>query len=357
MTRITDTLGAITALAYGSGGSCPSCGGGVDTLASLTDAKSQTTTYGYDLMSRTVKETDPLDNITLYGYDAAGNLKTRTTPNGVTITHEYDRLRRLIKKSYPDGSSESYSYDAAGRILSAANKDISYGYGYDSAGRLARVTDSRGVTIEYEYDILGNRIKTTLQKGTPDEHIVSYDYDQANRPASIRSSSGTFSYSYDGAGRRSGIIYPHGVTGSYGYDSLGRLTSLRHLAGSATITSADYGSFDKVGNRGSKSTPAGAETYGYDPVYRLIQAATPFGTEQFTYDAGGNRLTGPGPKDTKYRYDAGNRMLVGRVFGYLYDNNGNQTGRTSPVVTDKSWVQSWDAENRLIRVEKGPRGT
>ena len=124
------------------------------------------------------------------------------------------------------------------------------------------------------------------------------------------------------------------------------------MAGSATITYADYGSFDKVGNRGSKNTPAGAETYGYDPVYRLIQAATPGGTEKFTYDLVGNRLSGPGPKETKYLYDAGNRMLVGRVFGYLYDNNGNQVGRTLPVVTDKSWVQIWDAENRLIRVEK-----
>ncbi len=352
VTRITDALGAATTLVYGGGGSCPSCGSGVDTLVSLTDAKSQTTTYGYDLMSRLVKETDPLENVTLYSYDTAGNLRTKTTPNGVTITHQYDLLRRLIKKSYPDGSSESYSYDAAGRILTAVTKDVSYGYSYDGAGRLTRVTDSRGVALEYNYDILGNRIKTTLQKGTPEEHAIGYGYDQANRPASISSTSGTFTYTYDGAGRRSGVVYPHGVTGSYGYDSLGRLTSLRHGAGGTTITYADYGSFDKVGNRRSKSTPAGAETYGYDPVYRLTQAATPSVTEKFTYDSVGNRLTGPGPKDTKYQHDADNRMLMGRVFGYLYDNNGNQTGRTLPVETDKSWVQSWDAENRLIRVEK-----
>ena len=352
VTRITDALGGATSLAYGSGGSCPSCGGGVDTLASLTDAGSQTTTYGYDLMSRLVKETDPLGKATLYGYDKAGNLKSKSSANGVIITYEYDLLRRLLRKSYPDGSSESYSYDTAGRMLTAINKDVSYSYGYDSAGRLTKVTDSRGVTQEYEYDLLGNRVKTVLQKGMPDEHVISYGYDQANRPATVGSSSGTFTYSYDTAGRRSSIAYPHGVTGSYGYNSLGRLTGIRHLAGSTVITFADYGSFDKVGNRGSKSTPAGSESYDYDPVYRLTQAVAPGGTEKFTYDLVGNRLSGPGPKDTKYQYDADNRMLVGRLFGYLYDDNGNQTKRTLPKGTDKSWVQSWDAENRLIRLEK-----
>ena len=352
-TRIIDALGAATSLVYGGGsGTCPGCSGGVDTLTTLTDARSQTTSYSYDLMSRMTKETDSLGNTTLYGYDAAGNVSSKSTANGIIIMYEYDNMRRLTKKKYPDSSSESYSYDVAGRMLISVNKDVSYGYMYDSAGRLTKVTDSRGVVLEYESDILGNRIKTTMQKGTPEAHVISYGYDQANRPATIGSSAGIFAYVYDGTGHRSNLVYPHGVTGSYGYDSLGRLTSIKHMAGNSTITFADYGSFDKVGNRKSKNTPAGGEAYIYDPVYRLLQAATPGSTETFTYDSVGNRVTGPGPKDRKYLYDAGNRMLAGKQFGYLYDANGNQLARTLPKASDKSWVQSWDAENRLIRLEK-----
>jgi YD repeat-containing protein len=61
---------------------------------------------------------------------------------------EDDLLRRRTKKGYPDGSSESYSYDAAERMLTAVNKEASYGYSYDSAGWLARVADSRVRTRE-----------------------------------------------------------------------------------------------------------------------------------------------------------------------------------------------------------------
>ena len=349
----TDPLGGATTYSYDSGsGGCPGCGGGVDSLTGLTDAKQQTTSYSYDLMSRLIKETDPLGKSTTYDYDVAGNLRSKRSANGIIITYEYDPLRRLIKKVYPDNSSESYTYDTVGRLLTTGNNDISYGYSYDTAGRLTKSTDSRGMTLEYEYDILGARTGMTLQKGTPDEHVTTYGYDSADRPLTIGSCSGTFTHAYDTKGRRSSLTYPHGVTANYGYDTMGRLTSLKQTAGAVTITFATYSGFDKVGNRKSKGMQTGTETYSYDQLYRLTQAQTPQGTETFRYDAVGNRLVGPWPKDTGYQYNAANQMVKGRQFGYRYDDNGNQTSRTFPKATDKSWVQSWDAENRLIRLEK-----
>jgi RHS repeat-associated protein len=74
--------------------------------------------------------------------------------------------------------------------------------------------------------------------------------------------------------------------------------------------------------------------------------------ESFTYDALGNRRSGPGVKDTLYRHNEGNQMIQGRRFQYLYDDNGNQTTRVMPDVSDKSWIQSWDHQNRLVKVEK-----
>lgn len=45
-------------------------------------------------------------------------------------------------------------------------------------------------------------------------------------------------------------------------------------------------------------------------------------------------------------------MTTGRKINYAYDNNGNQAERTLPNGTDKTWTQSWDYENRLIKLEK-----
>ena len=60
-------------------------------------------------------------------------------------------------------------------------------------------------------------------------------------------------------------------------------------------------------------------TYGYDDVYRLLQANILEGTENFTDEAVGNRLTGPGAKDTAYQFNAANEMTFGRKLGYAYD--------------------------------------
>jgi YD repeat-containing protein len=61
---------------------------------------------------------------------------------------------------------------------------------------------------------------------------------------------------------------------------------------------------------------------------------------------------GPGLHDTSYSYDAANRMQSGRTVDYGYDANSNQTTRIVPNATDKTWIQTFDAENRLIQVSK-----
>jgi len=65
-----------------------------------------------------------------------------------------------------------------------------------------------------------------------------------------------------------------------------------------------------------------------------------------------NRESGPGAKDSGYQHDAANRMEQGRQLQYGYDDNGNQTVKIVPGAAEKSWVQSWDDENRLTSMEK-----
>ncbi len=348
VTEVKDALGKVTSFAYTSTG-CTSCGGGVDKLASLTDAKMQTTNYQYDLLGRLTAETDSLANATSYGYDPVGNVTLKRDANTASVVYTYDALKRLTGKRYPDNTTESYSYDTLGNPATVGNKNISYTYTYDAAGRVTNVTDSRGYSVSYEYDILGNRTKTTLMPGTPDERVVTYAYDNGNRLTGITSNAGSFTLGYDTLGRRTSLAYPNQVTTSYVYDDASRLTSLTHQAAGATIASFSYTN-DKAGNRMSR-TGTETQNYLYDLIYRLltVSAANP---ESFTYDAVGNRQAGPGAKDTGYLYDAGNQMTQGRKLQYLYDANGNQTNRIVPGEPDMSWWLTWDYENRLTEVDK-----
>jgi len=60
-------------------------------------------------------------------------------------------------------------------------------------------------------------------------------------------------------------VYPNGVTTSYAYDNLNRLTSLAAvLNGTTPITSFGY-TYDPAGNRLTKATPDFTEGYSYDP--------------------------------------------------------------------------------------------
>ena len=297
-------------------------------------------------------ETDPLGKATNYAYDANGNVQSKTDANGNIIFYLFDQLRRLTQKTYPDATTETYSYDTAGRMLTAANKNVSYTYSYDTGGRLTNVVDSRGYALAYSYDILGMRTQTALQSGTPDAHVINYGYDNANRPSTITSNAGTFTYGYDSQGRRNSISYPNGTTSTYSFDKLSRLTGVKHAAGVTTIAFANYSAFDNVGNRKNKTTNASTESYSYDAIYRLISTATPKGTETYSYDAVGNRLTGPGPKNVNYQYNAGNQMLTAKIFGHDYDNDGNQITRITTNGPNKGWTYTWDYENRLVKSDQ-----
>jgi RHS repeat-associated protein len=347
--KATDAMGNITTYAYGGTG-CSSCGGGVDKLTSITDAKGNTTTYQYDSLGRLLNETDPLGRITSYSYDAGGNLTARTDANGNTIKYTYDSLGRLLKKTYPDNTTESFTYDAGGNVLTAGNQNISNTMTYDAANRLTAVSDSLGRTINYQYDILGNRTQMTA----PDGKITTYSYDAATRLTKLSYGSNAFTFAYDKLGRRVWVTNSNVTRTTYSYDSLSRLRRLysASLVG-AGINSYSY-TFDKIGNRFSRSELKQNFTYSYDPLYRLTgtTASVAGRNEAYTYDQVGNRLTGPSAET--YNYIEGNELISKTGTNYQYDSNGNLIGKTEGATT---WVYVYDFENRLIKSTKNDGST
>lgn len=381
--QITDALSHVSTLTYGGQD------GGIDQLTSVKDPRQvargtngKSTQFKYDKLGRLEREIDPNNKVIRYAYYGNGLLMgkydaTSGDPGTLLMSYTYNNRGQLLTKTRSDNSYDQYTYKANGYLETATTRNtdgsilISYSFDWYKNGWLKSVTDITaglpGTPIaNYDlYDGIGQRKTVRFFSGTADQREIIYDYDTANRPWHIKDDFGTsgnatdditFTYDYDSRGRRWHLAYPgiDPIVATYGFDDFDRLTGIEHkITSGAVIASVAYPTFDGADNRKSKTTDTTAETYIYDLLYRIYQTATPSGTEQFLYDEAGNRTYGPGPMDIRYVTDPdSNKMTSGRLLDYGYDNRGNQTTRTVPTATDKSWTQYWDSEDRLTRVEK-----
>jgi RHS repeat-associated protein len=177
-----------------------------------------------------------------------------------------------------------------------------------------------------------------------------------NRLATLTDSqTGQFGFSYDALSRRTALTRPNGVNTSYNFDSLSRLASVLHKAGTTTLDGAGY-AYDNAGNRTSKTNYLNnvTEQYTYDPLYQLTQVTQGLTTtESYAYDPVGNRLSSLGM--SPYAYNSSNELTSTPSATFTYDNNGNTTSKADASGTTS---YAWDFENRLTTVTlPGTSGT
>ncbi len=264
-------------------------------LTSLTDARGQTTTFAYS-GNRVQAVQYPGGGQESFTYDPAGRLRTHVDRRGVTTTYEYLAGGALKTKSYSGGSppvldpSVAYAYDEVGRLISAANGTDALTWTHDLAGHLlSEHSTKNGSTVAYTYDAGGNRESVSVD-GTP---FVAYGYDDASRLTTITGGEGVYGFGYDDANRRTSMSYPSGITTSYSYDALNRLTRLKADLGDTPITDFQY-LYDNSGNRTRKQQLDYTEDYSYDSLYRLTgveRSGGLTGIWHYGYDPVGNRTT------------------------------------------------------------------
>jgi RHS repeat-associated protein len=169
--------------------------------------------------------------------------------SGGAVTFAYDAPNRATSAVYPAGKGQSiyWGYDLLNRGLyanygSATGPGVSYAY--DALGRVTSET-SVNRTLTYQYDAAGNRTRMTWPDTGANALYVAYVYDVLNRVTMVEENGATSgpgllaSYGYDSLGRRSTLARAGGAGAAtgYTYDGASRLYTLTQtLAGSASVT-------------------------------------------------------------------------------------------------------------------------
>jgi len=188
--------------------------------------------------------------------------------------------------------------------------------------------------------------------------VTSYSWDVANRlhwlenPLNERAT-----YGYDGVGRATTMTY---ATGSYAqtqYDAAGRIEAVRNLKSDDAVLSVFTYSYDAAGNRTEvQEANADRVTWSYDDGGQLTRERRSGANAYeitYSYDEVGNRLTKvDSDATTTYSYDGANQLTAeerpAARLTYSYDANGN----LELVENDEALTTySWDIENHMVGAE------
>ena len=310
---------------------------------SHTDATGATRTWTWSPLGDMTSSTDELGHATTYTYDGAHHLLSRVDRNGDTTSYTYDRDGRPTQVTMP-GRTIGYAYDGFGRAVRATAGSVTTDLGYDRRGLLVSTRTSGpglpDLSFAYDHDATGALTATDGPGGRQ-----TFGYDGSGRLTSVTDvAGGVFAMAYDRADRLTSMSRPNGVTDTLSYDAEGRLQSELQLLGGTRVTGASYG-YDQIGRVTSVVDDAGTHTFGYDADSNLASADHPAGysvpDETFTYDQLGNRTSDRLDPLGSMAYDRADRLTRDARADYAYDAEGNRvrrTDRATGAVTTYAWT-------------------
>jgi len=341
----------ITTLEYYDCNTGSECG----QLQKVTNALGHESTYdSYDAAGRLLQSTDVNGIVTSYTYHPRGWVldMTQTPATGAArvTSYEYDNVGQLIKTTLPDGTEQNYVYDAA----------------HD----LREIFDNLGNKVEYTYDAKGNRTHNLIRD--PDGILVRSTitaYDHRNFIESINSDGSITQLINDAVGNLSQQTDPNlNPTTDHEFDALDRLTNTVD----ALINNSGY-EYDVADQLTKVTAPNGALTqYEYDDLgNQTKEISSDRGTVLYTHDDAGNvtSMTDARGITLTYEYDALNRLTkldsptARHRAHYKYDAGNsnyctnNSVGRVCRV-RDYSGREflDYDAWGNVVRVRRSVQG-
>jgi len=321
-------------------------------LTQVTDPRGNATSYAYDKLGRLTEVKQPLEATTTYTYDPAGNELTKATAAG-TLEYAYDAANRLTEEKAGEATLRAYGYDAANRLTAATDAEgHKLEIGRNEDGLLSSVNDGRGQSLTRSYDSRGLLTKEVDGRGT-----LEYGYDKLGRLSSLTDPQGKAAgFAYDPEGNLTEVTRPNGTTTTNVYDEAGRFAETTSVAAGeppATLESLRYG-YDPAGEvTGKLDRRLEAETtYAYDALGHLVEFNPPGeGATAYAYDKAGNRTEAG---STTYSYNALNQLTESSDgTTYTYDGAGRLSAKANG---SEETSYEYDPFDHLAKVE-GPGGS
>jgi RHS repeat-associated protein len=350
-------------------------------LSQVTSPMGEVTKFERGTNGRISKVTYPDGGTRTISYDAVNRPQTIVLPQGTVVNLSHDALGRETSRTTSTGEFRNLTYGVGDRIETMEDNTGTTTYSYDQAGRFSGIMYPTGASVMYTRDKLDRttdvRVKPSLNAS---EIVTHYDYDENGNLAQITDpNGGVTGFQYDNVDRLQQRILPNGVVTTYGYDSRDRVLSVVHKnasnlvlasvtyvrspsgepskitrednsyvdieydaalrvskesecdANGTLIAETTYG-YDSDGNRTSKTTLTGSDTYSYAAGFKLTSVSHSGGgaDDQFGYDGGG-RVTsitrGGTTKTLEYdSFDHITKVTEGGIerVRYTFDGDGRR---------------------------------
>ena len=275
-----------------------------------TDPLGHITKYQYDVVGQLIQVTNNYVNggspqndqnqrniVTLYDYDALGRQVKLTDTSGRITLSDYDKLSRVLTttQNYLQGQVQNYKDTATGNQY-----NLKTTFAYDARSNQIAVTDTRNVVTRTYYDALGRSVVIvqnltgSITNPTPPDRGNPVDPLANLRTDTVYLGDGSVDYVLDELGKKN----------DYGYDALGRLTTVLDPLLNPTNYEYDANSNRTLMTAFKTETEPVSTKYEYDGLNRLKaviennrEDLLPFQDTKtnvrtaYTYDSGGNRLS------------------------------------------------------------------
>jgi len=296
----------------------------LDHLTVVTDTLQHTTVITYNVSGQKIAMDDPDMGIWTYQYNPIGSLQSQTDSRGVTMFFEYDRLNRLTTKRH--------TVPAGAPIASPGVVEYFYDEGgapANALGQRTRMVDGSSMTT-WQYDVRGRLLVETQ---TITDGLGSY----------------ALNYAYNNADQLISVTYPDGEIITTTYNARGLPVSLSTSLGGVYATDAAY---DALGHLTSFTSGNNLPTrYDYYPIYqqggrlRSVQVGNGLLDFTYSYDPVGNiqsiadRSASIGEQTLNFTYDAFDRLLTatamgGAIPGYNHRYDYDLIGRIESKTID-----------------------
>jgi len=269
--------------------------------------KDATVTFTYDKAGRLLSETLN-GKVTGYSYDVAAGKRTLTYPSGMKVV-EHLNARDLITSILQNGEEVvTMAYNVAGQKTQQVYANgITTDYAYNENGWLSEIKADHDIMhLQMEYDAIGNMTKRIDALNA--ERTESYGYDVISQLTSFkRGTTVDKSYQFDLLGNRIKTL-ENGVVTNYTSNNVNAYTN---ITGGLNFTPQ----YDDNGNMLNDDK----HTYQYDYNNKLVSVDETVGI--YKYDALGRRIA----KNNILFYYKGHQMIEENtstmITSYLCGNN------------------------------------